>query len=337
MGFAKLRFENFSVTTSQAMSDVVKIVTGVAAAPADLTYASTTNSIIVNTRAENWTLVYGSTAGGTATDYVLSSPTLLAGKTHFVRMRSRASSTSSAYPSSAAMNAASGASSASFTVATIGSATSATSVTNETHYRTTYPTSGVYANDLNPDIFVSWSARHIMLYGYNSSGPVVVGSFQYPYSQLNQYGGYAPVMQWTYTPNETTWVADGTGPTTSSLNVMQAPIYFRPTTSLSVPITLGSIKTTYGYGTMDGSIVPSTSYSSTGTTAYPLVPIMYSSPSTGNPVVNISSLTNVYFFPPAGGTYGDTITVGSDTYVYLPLGTSLTDAAPTRAVAVLRS
>jgi hypothetical protein len=86
-------------------------------------------------------------------------------------------------------------------------------------------------------------------------------------------------------------------------------------------VTTGSTAT--GSGTATVEFDPVFTLNSSGQNAYPLMPIYWQSPALGLATINISSLTGVYRIAKNASTLEDVFTVGSDSYVYLPIGTNI--------------
>jgi hypothetical protein len=86
-------------------------------------------------------------------------------------------------------------------------------------------------------------------------------------------------------------------------------------------ITTGSTAT--GFGTVTVEFNPVFTLNASGQNAYPLLPLYWQSPALGLPTINISTLTGVYRIATNASTAEDVFTVGADSYVYLPIGTTI--------------
>jgi hypothetical protein len=320
MGYAKL---NFAVgqTNAQALYDIVRVVTGEVTAVANLSYASTTASEIVNTLGENWTVEYG-TVAATTTSYVLTSPCVTAGKTH--RVWAVAASTS-AWPGSATYTSAG--IYAIISLVSINDATSATSVSNPTYYSTSAAAGrnymGVEVNTNNTNIYVSWSRYHVLIYGlvnYSNSNTGFIGSFEYPETSLTQFTNTAPVVQYNYNHSSSSTFVASTAPTTGTsitACIFQGLNVHEPVTSTTSGVyNFGNT----GFGTVQMSVFdPNVSVDTGGVNSYPFVPIYWSLPSKGIPMINVSYYSNFYRVNKNIANPETVITVGSDNYVYLTL------------------
>jgi len=321
MGYAKL---NFAVgqTNAQALYDIVRVVTGEVTAVANLSYASTTASEIVNTLGENWTVEYG-TVADTTTSYVLTSPCVTAGKTHRVWA---VAATSAGWPASGAFTSAGNG----FIVSLVScvAATSATSVSNPTYYSTTNSNSGrqymgVEVNTNNTNIYVSWSRYHVLIYGlvnYSNSNTGVIGSFEYPETSLTQFTNTAPVVKYNYNNSSSTTFVASTAPAAGSSVlgcIFQGLNVHEPVTSTTSGVyNFGNT----GFGTVQMSVFdPGVSVDTGGVNSYPFVPIYWSLPSKGIPMINVSYYSNFYRVNKNIANPETVITVGSDNFVYLTL------------------
>jgi hypothetical protein len=321
MGYAKLNFAT-TVTTAQAMYDIVRCLNGTNTSTANLIYANTANSEIVNTLNENWSVLYGNVAD-TTTAYVVTSPCVTASKTHRVKLQM---GNGSSWDTSAAFTT----TGAGIGLNTIETATSATSVTNPTFYSTSTGANGmgrylIKTDATNTSIYIHWSAKHILFYGLSSNavGTMYMGSFEYPETSLTQYTNTAPVIQYnnTYTAN-TTYVTTTTVGTDTTLGIIfQGIKIYTPnnnTTNGVYHIPTG------GFGT-----VPVTDFDAvqtidaTGNNVYPIVPFYWSNPAIGLPIMNISELTGVYRMSRVASVPEGLFTSGADTYVWLPLASTI--------------
>ena len=334
MGYAKLNFAT-TVTTAQAMYDVVRCINGTITAKANLSYASTTNSEFVNTLNENWTVDYGSVAD-TTTAYIVSSSCETAGKTHRARLQmfnGTSWDTSAAFSTSAC----------GIGVNTIEEATSATAVTNPTFYSTSAGTTGggryvVTVNASNTNIYLHWSKHHILLYGLSGAGAttMMIGTFEYPETSLTQFTNTAPVAQYNYTYNQSTafitTTAVGTG-TTGAILWQGIEVHVPNTSTTNGLYNLG----TSGFGTLLRSrFDPIATLDVSGNNVYPLVPLYWSLPSLGIPIINISELTGVYGMAKSATAAEGVFTVVADGYVWLPLSTVITGGTQQAGIGLLK-
>lgn len=334
MGYAKLNFAT-TVTTAQAMYDVVRCVNGTITSTANLSYANTTNSELVNTLAENWTVLYG-TVADTTTAYVVTSPCVSAGKTHRVKLQM---CNGSAWDASAAFSTAG----AGIGLNTIETATTATAVTNPTFYSTSTGATGmgryvVKVDASNVNIYVHWSSHHILMYGLSgvTGANMLIGSFEYPETSLTQFTGTAPIAQYNNTYNNTTTYITTTavGASTSAGVLLQGIQVHTPSTN----VTNGVYNiATGGFGTTALSdFDPVPSLDASGNNTYPVVPFYWSNPAIGLPIINISELTGVYRMSKTASVSEGTLTLGADTYVWLPISTLITGGTIQAGIGLLK-
>jgi len=349
MGYAKLNFAT-SVTTSQAMYDIVRVVNGTVTSAANLTYASTTSSEIVNTLAQNWTVTYG-TVADTTVAYVLQQDCATVGKTKYAWLTTNANGTY-------------GGSSAAFSTTghgiylnTITAATSATAVSNPAYYYSVSANTNSYNQSFqvdatNQNLYLSWSKYHLLLYGQTESttaDAAFSGTFEYPETNLSQFTNSAPVVHYFYSAGASatfqTSVGLATTGTTAYDGIFQATnIHFPLTNTTSgianvVPGGVASVITTNG-GTvaLKQTWDPAQTWNGSGANVYPLVPLFSYDPVNALPIMNISQLTGVYRISDLAGPVETLYSVGADNYVFLPIGdnTTSTGAAVYAAIAVLK-
>lgn len=334
MGYAKLNFAT-TVTAAQAMYDVVRCVNGTITSTANLTYATPAGSEFVNTLAQNWSVLYG-TVADTTTAYVITSPCVSAGKTHRVRLQM---SNGSTWDTSAAFSTAG----AGIGLNTIETATSATSVTNPTFYSTSAGATGigryvVKTDASNVNIYVHWSSRHILMYGLSGAtgATMLIGSFQYPETSLTQFTGTAPVAQYNNTYNNTTTFITTTaiGASTTAGIILQGIQVHTPSTNVTNGVYhIG----TGGFGTVTLSdFDPVPSLDASGNSSYPIVPFYWSNPAIGLPIINISELSGVYRMSKTASVSEGTLTLGADTYVWLPISTLITGGTIQAGIGLLK-
>lgn len=320
MGYARL---NFAVgqNNAQALYDIVQVVTGQVTTAANLTYANSSNSEIVNTLNQNWTIEHGTLDVATLS-YVITSPCVTAGKTHRVWLVAANTST---WPGQATYTTAGVY--ALVSLVSITSATSNTSVSNPTWYSTSATTGrqyrGVEINTNNTNIYVSWSRYHILIYGlvnYANSNTGFLGSFEYPETSLTQFTNTPPVLFYSYNHTATTTFVASTAPSTGtaiSSIVFQGLNVHQPSTNTTSGVyNLGNT----GFGTVQMSVFdPNVSIDSGGVNSYPFVPFYWSLPSVGIPMVNLSYYSKFYRIHKNINNPETIITEGSDNYVYLTL------------------
>ena len=341
MGYARLQFAT-TVTTSQALYDIVRVVTGVVTTSGGLTYANTTNSEIVNTLGQNWTLTYGVVDPAT-TSYVLEEDCLTAGKKHYVRMMSNSGTATPGTNTFATPN-------AGILLTTCSAAASSTSVTNETYYTTgttdtAVGSTGICVTAGSPYIYVTWSRYHILIYGLSGyttaarAGTAFQGSFEYPETSETQYTNTAPIAHLRWSHNLTTSFTTSTTPSTTGT---QTTITFQGCNvhNSVTGVTNGVYNFgTSGFGTCTLSpFDPVVSLDSSGLNAYPLVPFYWTTTDIGFPLVNLSQLSKVYRISKSSGPTESIFTVGSDNYVSFVLATGNISTTPgTAAICSLKA
>jgi len=334
MGYAKLAFAT-TVTTAQALFDIVRVVTGNITSVANLSYASTTSSEIVNTLGQNWTLEYGSLADST-TSYIIDTPCVTAGKTHYVLLQA---SNAGTWNSSAAFNG----STSGIGLTTISGATSISSYSNPTFYSTNTTASGIgkyliSIDSNNTALYLHWSARHLLIYGKNGSGAATgfLSSIQYPETSLTQFTNTAPVLQYNFFYGLTTTFISETAPanTTNTGIILQGINVHTPTTNTTSGVyNLGNT----GFGTVTiARFNPVYTLGTDGSNTYPLTPIYWSLPSVGIPILNMSQLTGFYRISTSATFSEGVFTVGGDSYVWLPISTVITGGTQSAAIALLK-
>lgn len=326
MGYAKLNFGT-SITTSNALFDIVRVITGNVSNVSNLTFASTTNSEIVNTLNRNWSVTYGTVADNT-TQYVLETDCISAGKKHYTWWQS--SNGSNWGVSSAFSTSFSG-----IGFSTVSAASSASSVTNSTYYSTTAGQNGIGKHVItvdsnNTNIYLSWSNNHVVMYGLlgYTGYTTFLGSFEYPENSLTQFTNTSPIAQYNNRQYETTGfetlVTPGAG-TQNGIVLQGLNIHVPSTSTTNGVYNLGQYNLSYGT-CMRSTFNPVVSIDSSGNNTYPFVPIYWSIPTQGIPILNFSELSKVYRCAHSAANPETVFTVGSDNYVYFNLSTSITSS-----------
>lgn len=338
MGYARLTFAT-TVTTAQAMYDVVRLLNGNITSAANLTYATVNSSEVVNTLGENWTVDYGDVAD-TTTAYVVSSPCVPSGITHYARLQMYNNAT---WDASAALSTAN----VGISVNTIESATSATSVLNPTVYKTN--NSGLMGGGwfaIKPtQMVLSWSQHHILFYGPNAKETETgfIGTFEYVETPLNTMVNGPPVVQFQLFYNDSGWITVtapfSTTPDYRGSGVLQGLQVHNPSTNTTTSVTDFSPSPLNTFDFHDGTpqnADPVPTINSSGTYVYPLIPIYWSRPAVGWPQYNISELCKIYRMGKNATEVESVFTVDGDSYAYLPLASSYGSTTQTSAIAVLK-
>ena len=334
MGYAKIYFED-TVQASDAMFDVINVITGNYTSASELSYGSTTLSQVINTSEEDWSLLYG-TLANTTTQYVLTSPCVIAGKIHYVRFQS---CNSSAFATSSTFAGGGG-----IGLATCTSAISANIVSNETFYstNTTNLNSVRTVTGVENYIRVSWSARHVSLHGHFFANTIgMLGSYEYAENGPSLYVNTAPTAQWNwyFGCNTTAYNSETTPGANATLNyaTFQATNIYVPANSTIQGVR--SIGDNLTYGSDNMALYPNlrSTIGNDGQSAAPLIAIYRASPFFGIPEINISAFGKIYKTVSNTGTIvDDNINFDSNTYVYLPFSTTSTNTNSVGAVAVYK-
>lgn len=322
MGYAKLNFP-IDTETSNVLYDIVRVIDGTVTATNSLSYASTLNSEIVNTLGENWTVLYGTKIPGT-TAYVVTSTCVTSSKIHYVHLMNNDGVTGWNASNSMSADANCGVG-----LFSISGAASSTSVSNPIYYSTD-PAAGdagrstVRTDSSNPHIYVHWSKHHVLLFGRNGDSTARLtffGSFEYPENDLTTFYNTTPIVYLLKMKDFTTAFETSIVPDlgTVSGHIWQGVQFYQPLTGTISNIDLGQA----GFGTIVDDFDPVRVLANDGSLQYPLIPMYWSIPSLGIPNINISTLSGVYKMPSYAGIVEDVFTVGGNSYLFLPLGTTL--------------
>jgi len=336
MGFAKLIFKaDGTETIGNVLADITRVISGAVTSPANLTTANTTSSYIYNSAGRgDWTNLYDATPIGTAIPKVLSAP-CLNGQTKYIHLGQLGYSRNMINQTSSTLYQYTGLSSAGAAGIALVSCTNATArvtLTNPSYYNSSGTNQPIYFNAIiGTEVYLSWSSRHCLIAGSsqgtnNRAEFSITASFEYDGDSINDARSTAPIChaQWfgavdtTQPPLQPNTTATG-GPTTFSvLN------HFRPDTSILTGTRniLGELSPSVDYHTITNN---NSAYrpagitkTSSGAAAIYLHPLYWHQHQMGIPHCYISDLCKVYVARSTPGEAGDTITVGSDTYVYLP-------------------
>jgi hypothetical protein len=347
MAFAKLVF-NSTHTVGQKLKDMAKVCSGAATSVADLEFADQVQSYIVTTEPAGWTLADANSAleaTGTATrnSYRLSAPTVAGNKTKYCELsvwdspyvdwNNNNTRTSSRFTATSVGGQ---------FYAPIGTGTAGTDLVNPVWRNqfqqdilgtTAYTRIGMNFGSTALTIFISVTARKLCVHGPSNvvanPGPCVVLNLEFPETaattrynnlpflninvsntgannvgeiQINRIGGSGGSNSEGW---KTAWFTDWYDETTD--------------TRASRNMELTSTTNNLWIGTP-----PSLTVNNSGASLYPLVPF-YDLRKNGT-AHNYSSLTDVYYTyrTSSYATQEDEITVGSDTYVILQIGTTPT-------------
>lgn len=355
MGYARLYFPNDgTVLAYRVIHDIAGVLTGNITAVSNLTASADTRtySQIYNTDNSNWQTMFPSTfTWGTpstaSTSVVLQAPCVTAGKTKYIRIGQfyqNAFSTSSTANYSSTM---SNTNLVGLMMQSCTGASSATSLTNQTAWNT-YTTSASYTHSLGGNfVILHWSNRHCIMTGYKTTSTtqlgrrVLMSAFEHNETPISLWANTAPVTHMVLDSyNEASAVPStnfnytstylGTGGTNfsnGSFSFLTEMQHFNNITQVATGVynplndTLtNSIKDDYTLTTSSATDYPTVATkTNTGSTAIYMQPLFYHQHNLGIPHMYYSNLTGVYRVAPNLGSEGDLITVGADTYVYVPV------------------
>jgi hypothetical protein len=347
MGYAILHYDNSDTKLiGHVIHDIAGVVTGTYTSINQLSASATTNlCTIVNSAGRgNWEFLYPATHGtraSTTNVYVLRAPCQSSGsKYKYVRLRgcnsaAMALSTGNLFATSSSTG-------DGVILTACSAAASTTSVSDESPYNTFG--SNVYdyratSKELmyGPYFFISWSSRHLLIVSldYSQTYYAFHGCFEHTETSISTYRNVAPFCHLTYYNDTYSAV---TVPTNFGDSVSTPRSYFvmynwyNPSTTQAQGIAnlLASVNSQQA----DMTIVSSTSSSypttytknSSGSNAVYLQPLFWHQHHLGIPHQYISNLCDVYRVPAGIGNANDLLTVGGDTYVYFPVGSSGTYA-----------
>jgi hypothetical protein len=163
-----------------------------------------------------------------------------------------------------------------------------------------------------------------------------MASLEYPETSLTQFTNTAPVAQYTmlygYTTSFITTTTPSTG-TTAAIVLQGINVHQPSVNTTSGVYNLG----VSGFGTVTLSTFnPVFTIGTDGSNIYPLVPVYWSVPSVGIPIINLSQLTGVYRMATSATFSEGVFTVDSDSYVWLPISTTITGGTQSSAIGLLK-
>jgi hypothetical protein len=185
-----------------------------------------------------------------------------------------------------------------------------------------------YPLNLNPlasPIYMHWGPNHVMIYKALAPNYVMRGVFEFPETTLTTSKNLVPALAvFTNAFQVTYWtsVLSKVSSATMGGTVVQHPNLYRVSTQTqNGPFGLGNSTSIY----MDNSLYNrsiSRTVNSTGQVAYPLIPMYTASYNVGFPAAFMSTYSGVYLTASGAASIGDTLTYGSDTYIYLPMNSA---------------
>jgi hypothetical protein len=346
MGYARLYFPNNStVLTSRVIHDIAGVLTGNITQVANLTASSDTRlySQIINTANSNWQTLFPSTftwnsPTTASTSVVLQAPCVTAGKTKYIRlgqMVQNAFSTSTtanyAPPNGAALM-----------MQSCTGASSATSLTNQTSWNTLTASSNFYTQAIGGNyIILHWSNRHCIVSGAvstTSGRRTLMAALEHNETPITLWANTAPVTHLVVDSGSVdnvnyTGTYSGTGGSsfggTSYFSFVTEMQHYNNVTQEATGVynplsdtTTNTLKDDMTLLTSVNTDYPTVSTkTNTGSVAIYMQPLFYHQHTLGVPHMYYSNLTGVYRVTPGLGSEGDIITVGADTYAYVPVDT----------------
>lgn len=355
MGYARLYFPNdATVAAANIIQDIAGVLTGTITSVANLRASTDTRTLstIVNTENSNWTLRFptainfNATPTATNTSIILSSSCVDANKTKFIRlgMMSLPTNGSPALPAAGGFFYASAGGAAAVVLQACTNATSTTALTNQTsiNNKDTSPGDTFGAPHFGGNyITLRWNQRHCFMYGFRSTAAagrrIVMASFEHNEIPTSQWANVAPVsyllLDSVTTANGISYTGTYSGTGVENLG-NQATLHSYLTElnhyNTSAQVSTGvynpmSDATTFALRS-DFTLTSNASANyptvvtktSTGSTAMYMQPLFYHQHHIGIPHLYFSNLSGIYRVAANIGSEGDLITIGSDTYVYLP-------------------
>jgi hypothetical protein len=342
MGFAKLTYAtDGSIRSTTVLHDIVGVITGTFTSTSQLTGAIQAQSEIVNTINSNWSFLYpasGSFVPATPNvnlaSWVLTAPCVNTSKTKYIRLTNY--NTGNINQTGAVTgNIYNGGTSRGIILQGATSASTATTIVNGTFYQTN--TSGNLSMLRGSQIFISWSNKHLILYSNlaNSGTSATAGIMAYlefPETTATQVSGATPaVVLWVFD----LYLTDNGYTSPSGIGAQNhaiLPDYYNISAASRGMANIASLSTAFDrlYSTaITNTFQPiNSTINSAGSSRINIVPLMFSMLSKGYSPLYISEYSNMYLVAAGLGSPGDTISIGSDLYVYLPGGGSGTTSSP---------
>lgn len=355
MGYARLYFPNDgTVLAYRVIHDIAGVLTGNITAVSNLTASADTRtySQIYNTANSNWQTMFPSTfTWGTpstaSTSVVLQAPCVTAGKTKYIRIGQFHNSVfSTATNANYSLNMSS-TTLVGLLMQSCTGASSATSLTNQTSWNT-YGNSALFNQSLSGNfVILHWSARHCIITGYKTTTTdqlgrrVLMSAFEHNETPISLWANTAPVTHMVLdsfnqgpSSASTNFNYSGTYTGTGGVNMVNISASFltemqhfnnitQVATGVYNPLsdtTTNTIKDDYTLTTSSAVDYPTVATkTNTGSTAIYMQPLFYHQHNLGVPHMYYSNLSDVYRVAPNLGSEGDLITVGADTYVYIPV------------------
>lgn len=356
MGYAVLHYNNNNtVPIGNIIFDIAGVLTGTYTSVNQITtsgFNSNLSTIVNSAGRGNWEFVYPATHGTKSTTshtFVLRAPCISSGsKYKFVQLISQAGT--STLQSSGNLYNIGNSGAIGLLVRGCTAATSTTALSNPTYYNTFSSSSFDYRSSsrtifTGPYFYMSWSSRHLLIISSvlgQDTFLAHVGIFEHTETSISLYRNVAPFCYHSYWSNEYTANPDpvyiDNGSKYSSFVIFN---HYNPATTISS----GSVSL-HGSGqqfsvqhyydtpvvSQDNTTYPTTyTKNSSGANAMFLQPLFFHQHHIGVPHAYISNLCDVYRAPSGLGNANDLLTVGGDTYVYFPMGSTTYALAVKRA------
>ena len=325
MAYAKISFNGTTITANQALSDIKGLITGGITNTSGLAYADKNSSEVrigAFPGAGNWQVVTD-VDGILAlrSDCVDSSKSKYAIFEVYNNTPTR-TGVSNINVSRLFLSSAHAVNGSSFTNQTyVNYNGGATNVSDGLFMNANYP---LNLNPLASPIYMHWGPNHVMIYKATAPYYVMRGVFEFPETTLTTSKNLVPALAvFTNSFNATYW-ATNTGKILTGMNgtVIQHPNLYRVSTQTQGgPFGLGVASNM----AMDNSLYNrsiSRTVNSTGQVAYPLIPMYIASYNVGFPAAFMSTYSGVYLTASGAASIGDTMTYGTDTYIYLPMNSA---------------
>lgn len=355
MGYARLYFPNDgTVLAYRVIHDIAGVLTGNITAVSNLTASDDTRtySQIYNTANSNWQTMFPSTftwatPSTASTSVVLQAPCVTAGKTKYIRIgQFYASGSTSVHSTSTSANynvSMNSLTAVGLLMQSCTGATSSTALINQTPWNN-YSQDPVY-NHMAAGNYINlhWSSRHCIMTLFKTTSSaarrILSSALEHTETPTSLWANTAPVTHMVLdslaTPNQSTSfnytnTYTGTGGINmgiSSYSFLCEMQHFNNITQVATGVynplnnTLtNTIKDDYTLTTSSAVDYPTVATkTNTGSTAIYMQPLFYHQHNLGVPHMYYSNLSDVYRVAPNLGSEGDLITVGADTYVYMPV------------------
>lgn len=203
-----------------------------------------------------------------------------------------------------------------------------------------------FAHNFRGNTFhISWSQRHLVIWGgmgSTVSESQFVGFFEHTETPVTTWRNTAPYCALLFTSNTGKFASEQTANVYVNIAALASKpneMILRESLFLSFdhysPVgtevsgienvfgNVGNLWTDMPIMSNTANCIPSTTtVTSTGATAMYVQPLHFHQYNLGIPQMYISSLSNVYRVIGGSGTAGDTVTIGANTFVYLPTSVS---------------